>query len=98
MSMPIYEYRCQSCDNEFEKLVRSGDSEPEQCPECEAPSITRLISNTNFKLKGSGWYETDYARDDEPEETPEGADEEASTDGTDSADSADEDTDTGQAA
>ena len=59
--MPIYEYHCESCDQEFEKLVRPSGDEPSQCPNCESESITRLISNTNFKLKGSGWYETDYA-------------------------------------
>jgi len=59
--MPIYEYQCKSCDTEFEKLVRPSGDEPSQCPNCESESIKRLISNTNFKLKGSGWYETDYA-------------------------------------
>lgn len=65
--MPIYEYRCDSCDHEFEKFLRGGEEEPSNCPECSEPSISRLISNTSFKLKGSGWYETDYARDDEPD-------------------------------
>ena len=62
--MPIYEYQCQSCDTEFETFVRKRNAEPEACPECEAEEIERLISNTSFKLKGSGWYETDYADDD----------------------------------
>lgn len=103
--MPIYEYRCKSCDHEFEEFVRSGDAEPDTCPECEAPSISRLISNTNFQLKGSGWYETDYARaDEEPDGGPdESADEpsEAASDETtpsDDTESSDESADTGQAA
>lgn len=64
--MPIYEYRCESCSAEFEEFVRPGDEEPEECPECSESTVTRLISNTTFKLKGSGWYETDYARADQP--------------------------------
>lgn len=81
--MPIYEYRCKSCDHEFEQLVRAGQDEPDTCPECTEEAITRLISNTNFKLKGSGWYETDYADDDEPDE-PVGEPEEAADSGDDS--------------
>jgi putative FmdB family regulatory protein len=61
--MPIYEYHCKSCDSEFETFVRKRNAEPEACPECDAEEIERLISNTSFKLKGSGWYETDYADD-----------------------------------
>lgn len=72
--MPIYEYRCDSCSHEFEKFLRAGDEEPNTCPECSESALSRLISDTSFKLKGSGWYETDYARDDEPEqeEAPDG--------------------------
>jgi putative FmdB family regulatory protein len=71
--MPIYEYRCDSCSHEFEKFLRAGDEEPSMCPECSESALSRLISNTSFKLEGSGWYETDYARDDDPEngEAPE---------------------------
>lgn len=79
--MPIYEYRCESCETEFEKLLRAGQDEPENCPECDAPSIKRLISNTNFKLKGSGWYETDYARSNDPDEQSEVADSSDSEEG-----------------
>ncbi len=73
--MPIYEYRCKSCEHEFEKFLRAGQDDPATCPECAREAVTRLISNTNFKLKGSGWYETDYAQDDESagEESPEAA-------------------------
>ena len=94
--MPIYEYRCKSCEHEFEEFIRSGDSEPDTCPECDAPSISRLISNTNFQLKGSGWYETDYARADEEPNDQEA--EETSESSTDEDDSADDGADAGQAA
>jgi len=96
--MPIYEYRCKSCDHEFEEFIRSGDSEPEACPECETPSVTRLISNTSFKLKGSGWYETDYARADEPEQPEQAAEQADEAAGDDDADTDDSGEDTGRAA
>lgn len=65
--MPLYEYRCDACQEEFERLIRPGDDEPDDCPSCGESDIERLISNTNFQLKGSGWYETDYARNDDAE-------------------------------
>jgi putative FmdB family regulatory protein len=64
--MPIYEYRCESCDHEFERFQQRNDDDPEACPDCGEGGVKRLISDTSFQLKGSGWYETDYARDDDP--------------------------------
>lgn len=58
--MPIYEYKCEKCGHVFEEW-QSGFEEREQpCPKCKAES-KRLISNTSFVLKGTGWYVTDYA-------------------------------------
>jgi putative FmdB family regulatory protein len=57
--MPIYEYRCAKC-GEFEEMQRITDPPLERCPKCRR-KVTRLISNTSFHLKGSGWYVTDYA-------------------------------------
>lgn len=56
--MPIYEYRCQSCDTISEKLVRNGN-EPTTCPDCGAEGLTRLISKAGIIFKGSGFYVTD---------------------------------------
>ena len=56
--MPIYEYRCQSCDAISEKLVRGGN-EPTTCPECGKEGLTRLISRAGIIFKGSGFYVTD---------------------------------------
>ena len=56
--MPIYEYRCQTCQTVFEKLVRGG-KEPTACPECGAETLTRLISRAGVIFKGSGFYVTD---------------------------------------
>ena len=57
--MPIYEFECSRCEDQFEELMRLSDPDPD-CPACGA-QVRKLISNTSFKLKGSGWYATDYA-------------------------------------
>jgi putative FmdB family regulatory protein len=57
--MPIYEYRCQDCDKVFEKIQSGFEERTEACPACGGDS-KRIISNTSFVLKGSGWYVTDY--------------------------------------
>ena len=59
--MPIYEYCCEKCEHVFEEWQKDFEDREMQCPECNGAS-RRLISNTAFILKGSGWYVTDYAR------------------------------------
>ncbi len=59
-SMPIYEYRCASCSAELEKLRKISDPPLLECPECGRDSLVKLISASSFRLKGSGWYETDF--------------------------------------
>ena len=58
--MPIYEYRCQSCGYEFDKLQRMSDAPLIDCPSCGESSLKKLVSAAGFRLKGSGWYETDF--------------------------------------
>jgi putative FmdB family regulatory protein len=58
--MPIYEYRCESCGHELEKLQRMKDDPLRDCPGCGASALRRLVSAAGFRLKGSGWYETDF--------------------------------------
>jgi len=58
--MPIYEYRCEHC-GDFEEMQRITDPPLARCPKCRR-KVRRLISNTSFHLKGSGWYVTDYPR------------------------------------
>ena len=58
--MPIYEYQCQTCGT-FETTQRITDKPLGKCPTCKG-KIKKLISNTSFQLKGTGWYVTDYAR------------------------------------
>jgi putative FmdB family regulatory protein len=58
--MPIYEYRCQECGHELEKLQRMSDDPLTDCPACGKPQLKRLVSAAGFRLKGGGWYETDF--------------------------------------
>lgn len=67
--MPIYEYRCEKCKKEFEIEQKISEAPLKKCPECGG-KVIRLISNTSFILKGSGWYLTDYARKGKTEEKP----------------------------
>lgn len=58
--MPIYEYQCQSCSHELEALQKMSDKALSTCPKCEAATLQKKISAVGFRLKGSGWYETDF--------------------------------------
>jgi putative FmdB family regulatory protein len=60
--MPIYEYQCQSCGHELEKIQRMSDDPLSDCPSCEKPALKRLVSAAGFRLKGGGWYETDFKK------------------------------------
>ena len=58
--MPIYEYKCSDCGHELEKLQKISDAPLTDCPECGKSALKKMISAAGFKLKGSGWYETDF--------------------------------------
>ena len=58
--MPIYEYQCQDCGHELEKLQKMSDPALTDCPSCDTPSLVKKISAAGFRLKGTGWYETDF--------------------------------------
>jgi len=58
--MPIYEYQCEVCDHRLEKLQKVSDDPLRHCPACEKDSLIKLVSASAFRLKGSGWYETDF--------------------------------------
>jgi putative FmdB family regulatory protein len=62
--MPIYEYACSGCGHELEAWQKITEKPKKACPICHARKLERLISNTSFQLKGSGWYVTDYANKD----------------------------------
>jgi len=58
--MPIYEYKCTECDHTLEKLQKLSDDPLKDCPACSKPGLEKLISAAGFRLKGGGWYETDF--------------------------------------
>ena len=60
--MPIYEYQCQSCSHELEKLQKLSDASLTLCPQCGKEELRRKISAAGFRLKGAGWYETDFKK------------------------------------
>ena len=61
--MPIYEYRCDACGHELEKLQRMSEEPLRDCPDCGQSELRRLVSAAGFRLKGGGWYETDFKQD-----------------------------------
>lgn len=60
--MPIYEYKCKDCDHTFEKIQKMSEDPITKCPQCSEESVVKLISAPGFRLKGEGWYETDFKR------------------------------------
>ncbi len=63
--MPIYEYACRKCDHTLDALQKMSDDPLVDCPECGEPALKRLISAPRFRLKGKGWYETDFKKDNQ---------------------------------
>ena len=62
--MPIYEYRCGACGHVFDALQKMSDEPLRDCPECGAPELKKALSAPRFRLKGGGWYETDFKTGD----------------------------------
>jgi len=58
--MPIYEYQCQACGKQLEALQKLSDAPLQDCPDCGEPSLKKKVSAAAFRLKGGGWYETDF--------------------------------------
>jgi putative FmdB family regulatory protein len=58
--MPIYEYRCEACGHELEAMHKMSDAPLTDCPECGKAALQKKISAAGFRLKGGGWYETDF--------------------------------------
>jgi putative FmdB family regulatory protein len=61
ISMPIYEYECTICHKMYEIMQKFSEEPLKNCPDCGG-ELKKLISQSSFILKGSGWYVTDYAR------------------------------------
>lgn len=62
--MPIYEYECEACGHTFEAFQKMVDDPLKDCPECQKTALKKLISASAFRLKGEGWYETDFKTGD----------------------------------
>lgn len=61
--MPIYEFQCQACGHRFDRLQKMSDPDPTTCPSCGEPRVGRMLSAPQFRLAGSGWYETDFKKE-----------------------------------
>ena len=61
--MPIYEYQCESCGHRQDALQKISDPPLTDCAACGAASLRKLVSAPRFRLKGSGWYETDFKQE-----------------------------------
>ena len=81
--MPIYEYKCDACGHRFEEFQLLGEGPLSDCPECDAAKLRKLISPVAFRLKGGGWYETDFKPDNKRNVVESGTDADK---GKDSAD------------
>jgi putative FmdB family regulatory protein len=62
--MPIYEYQCQSCQHELEALQKMSADHLRECPICGKEELKKKVSAAAFRLKGGGWYETDFKTGD----------------------------------
>ena len=60
--MPFYEYRCNACGHELEAMQKISDSPLTECPSCDEAGLVKLVSAAGFRLKGGGWYETDFKK------------------------------------
>jgi len=63
--MPIYEYACKECDHTLDALQKIADAPLVDCPACGKPGLKRLLSAPRFRLKGQGWYETDFKKENQ---------------------------------
>ena len=63
--MPIYGYACKICDHTLDALQKIADDPLVECPACGEPGLKRQLSAPRFRLKGQGWYETDFKSDNQ---------------------------------
>jgi putative FmdB family regulatory protein len=58
--MPIYDYKCSDCEHQIEVIQKLSDEPKTLCPNCNKESLNKMVSAPSFRLKGGGWYETDF--------------------------------------
>lgn len=79
--MPIYEYQCRECGHRLEALQKISDAPLKTCPACQHDGLSKLVSASSFRLKGGGWYETDFKTGNRRHGTQEAAKGEAAAKG-----------------
>jgi putative FmdB family regulatory protein len=84
--MPFYEYQCKACGAHHEAMQKMSDAPLKKCPECGRSQLVRLVSAPVFRLKGGGWYETDFKSDKETKRNLAGQEKAESADKSDAAD------------
>ncbi len=67
--MPIFDYQCQACGHEFESIQKVSDKPLTECPECGKSELKKMVSAPSFRLKGGGWYETDFKNGSKKKDT-----------------------------
>ncbi len=72
--MPIYEYQCKACGKELEALQKISDEPLQDCPACGESALKKKVSAAAFRLKGGGWYETDFKTGDNKKNLAGGSD------------------------
>jgi putative FmdB family regulatory protein len=77
--MPFYEYECSACKFYVEALQKISDPPMKKCPSCKKPTMKRLMSAPAFRLKGDGWYETDFKSDQDKKRNLAGDDKDTSS-------------------
>lgn len=83
--MPIYQYNCQACGHQVEVLQKVSEAPLTDCPECGQPALRKGITAAAFRLKGTGWYETDFKNKNKNKSTGATSADRKSTQGTDSS-------------
>jgi len=58
--MPFYDYQCAACGHQLEAMQKMSDAPLSECPQCGKPELVKQVSAGGFRLKGTGWYETDF--------------------------------------
>jgi putative FmdB family regulatory protein len=86
--MPFYEYECSNCKFYTEVMQKISDTPLTKCPSCGKSALVKLVSAPNFRLKGGGWYETDFKSDKENKRNLAGGERDESASAEPKADSA----------
>ena len=87
--MPFYEYECSNCKFYTEVMQKISDAPLTKCPSCGKSALVKLVSAPNFRLKGGGWYETDFKGDNENKRNLAGAERDEASASSDSSAKAD---------